>query len=147
APHSATMTRCAGARRSAIAARNCAGKWPALRHARNPARSDGDGLRACGDERDEVQAGGDPRSGHQWYLLESVPRAHIQDRGISHPGDPPIHSHSARSQPDAPEMEMRPYELASRDGSEWAAAEQASAFLSAVYRWMCVGLTITAGTA
>jgi len=42
---------------------------------------------------------------------------------------------------------MRPYELASRDGFQWAAAEQASAFLSAVYRWMCVGLTITAGTA
>jgi len=36
---------------------------------------------------------------------------------------------------------------ASRSGLEWAPADQANAFLSAVYGWMGVGLVITAGTA
>lgn len=38
-------------------------------------------------------------------------------------------------------------ETASRGGFEWAPADQANAFLSAVYGWMAVGLVITAATA
>jgi FtsH-binding integral membrane protein len=40
-----------------------------------------------------------------------------------------------------------PRETASRGGLEWAPADQANAFLSAVYGWMGVGLVITAATA
>src|SRR5262249_23149847 len=40
-----------------------------------------------------------------------------------------------------------PGEVTSRGGFEWAPAEQANAFLSAVYGWMGVGLVITAATA
>jgi len=39
------------------------------------------------------------------------------------------------------------YEADSRPGLQSVVADQASAFLSAVYGWMCVGLAITAATA
>ena len=39
------------------------------------------------------------------------------------------------------------YDVSPRAGFPSAAADHASAFLSAVYGWMCVGLAITAGTA
>jgi len=42
---------------------------------------------------------------------------------------------------------MRPYDAAPRIGFRSAVADQANAFLSAVYGWMCAGLTITAATA
>jgi uncharacterized protein len=42
---------------------------------------------------------------------------------------------------------MRVYGAASEGGSQWLAAHEANAFLSAVYGWMCIGLAITAATA
>jgi len=41
----------------------------------------------------------------------------------------------------------RPYDAAAEGGYRWAAAQEANAFLSAVYMWMCAGLAITAVTA
>ena len=42
---------------------------------------------------------------------------------------------------------MEPYDTTSRTGLSWSASEEASAFLRAVYGWMCAGLTIIAATA
>ena len=42
---------------------------------------------------------------------------------------------------------MRPYDAAPRVGFRSAVADEANAFLSAVYGWMCAGLMITAATA
>jgi uncharacterized protein len=42
---------------------------------------------------------------------------------------------------------MRPYEVVPRIGAGWSVGEQANAFLSAVYGWMCAGLALTAATA
>jgi uncharacterized protein len=42
---------------------------------------------------------------------------------------------------------MSSYDAASQDRFQWAVTDRATAFLSAVYGWMCVGLTMTAATA
>ncbi|HJZ70706.1 MAG TPA: Bax inhibitor-1 family protein [Vicinamibacterales bacterium] len=42
---------------------------------------------------------------------------------------------------------MRSYDATPGDGYQQAIADEASAFLRAVYGWMCAGLTITAATA
>src|SRR6202051_3529883 len=42
---------------------------------------------------------------------------------------------------------MRTYDEPSRFGSPSLIADQTSAFLNAVYGWMCFGLTVTAATA
>jgi FtsH-binding integral membrane protein len=42
---------------------------------------------------------------------------------------------------------MRPDDVLPRDELRWVTADEANAFLSAVYGWMCAGLAITAVTA